>query len=465
MIGKSVGGEPGWLTQGHLKKRLRDSSQTGRIRRVVRTHHSRAPCGVPNMSKIEGAGAETSGDPAFDRRLARNPVLLCIHHAMMMSLFPMAILTVFQHEQLGLSVAEVMLVQAAFGGALALLEFPSGYLADRIGYRRTMIVASLVAIVSWSVYCFAIGFWSVVLAEVLMGASLSLVSGTNSAMLYESLEDRGRAGDFALWFGRSRFFGQLAEGSAALIAGLLFATSALLPFQLMVVVWCINLGIALAMVEPCYAKHTPEKPTAHVRKLIEFVVRGAPRLRALFAVGVLIGVANFIPVWLVQLYARDAEVPVSWLGPIWAVANYVVALGSLASERVGRRVGIVNVLAGCCGLIALGYFGMGLTHAWWGFAFYFAFNLSRGLSGPLLAHAEQEVIPSGDRASLVSMRSLLFRVTFILLGPAAGLLVDQHGQHPVLLGLGALLVTGAIGGCIALARAPEATPPSTEGRL
>jgi len=414
------------------------------------------------MSKIEGAGPESSGDPAFDRRLARNPVLLCIHHAMMMTLFPMAILTVFQHEQLGLTVAEVMLVQATFAGALALLEFPSGYLADRIGYRLTMIVASIVAIVSWVVYCFAIGFWSVVVAEVLMGASLSLVSGTHSAMLYESLEDQGKADDFARWFGRSRFYGQMAEGSAALIAGLLFATSVLLPFQLMVVVWCINLGIAIVMVEPCYAKHTPEKPAAHIRKLIAFVVRGAPRLRALFGVGVMIGVANFIPVWLVQLYAVDADVPISWLGPIWAVANYVVALGSLASERVGQRVGMLNVLAGCCGLIALGYFGMGLTYAWWGFIFYFAFNLSRGLSGPLLAHAEQELIPSGDRAGLVSMRSLLFRVAFILLGPMAGLLVDQHGQHPVLLGLGALLVTGAIGGCIALARAPAVPPAAAE---
>ena len=39
--------------------------------------------------------------------------------------------------------------------------------------------------------------------------------------------------------------------------------------------------------------------------------------------------ASFIPVWLVQLYARDAGVPVTWLGPIWAVANYSVAIGSM----------------------------------------------------------------------------------------------------------------------------------------
>lgn len=74
----------------------------------------------------EDGSARASRTDAELRRLDRNPVLLCVHQALMMSLFPMAILTVFQRDHLGLSVAEVMLVQAAFGAALALLEFPSG---------------------------------------------------------------------------------------------------------------------------------------------------------------------------------------------------------------------------------------------------------------------------------------------------------------------------------------------------
>ena len=396
-------------------------------------------------------------DPARVRRLSRNPALLCLHQALMMSLFPMAILTIFQRDHLGLSVAEVMLVQAAFGASLALLEFPSGYLADRIGYRRTMIAASWVAIISWYVYSVATGFWSVIAAELMMGASLSLISGTNSAMLYESLEEVGRSDDFARWYGRMRFWAQISEGSAALAAGLLFALSALLPFQIMIFIWILNLGVSIALVEPRYAKHRPESAIDHVRSLVGFVARKAPRLRALFAVSVAIGVANFIPVWLVQLYATDAGIPVSWLGPIWAAANYTVALGSAASAAAGARIGLLGVLFTCCGLIAVGYFGMGLTTAWWGFAFYFAFNLSRGLSAPLLAHAEQEEMPSGDRASLASMRSLLFRVAFIGLGPAAGALIDVHGQHQVLIGLGSLLVSSGLLACILFARAPAAS--------
>jgi len=410
----------------------------------------------------EDGSARTPRTDAELRRLDRNPVLLCVHQALMMSLFPMAILTVFQRDHLGLSVAEVMLVQAVFGAALAFLEFPSGYLADRIGYRPTMILASAIAVIGWGVYSVATGFTTVIVGELLLGASLSLVSGTNSAMLYESLEERGRTEDFARWFGRSRFWAQAAEGSAALAAGLLFVYAERLPFQIMVLVWVANFGVSIAMIEPRYARHRPERAVAHVASLVRFVARRAPRLRAVFAVAVTLGLANFVPVWLVQLYATDAGVELSWLGPIWAVANYVVAAGSLASHRAGRMFGLNGVVVICCGLLALGYFGMGLTHAWWGFVFYFAFNLSRGVSAPLLAHAEQEEIPSGDRASLVSMRSLLFRVGFIAVGPAAGAAIDAHGQHVVLLSLGAVLVTAALLAWLALLRAPAPRGDASE---
>ena len=68
--------------------------------------------------------------------LRRNLTLLCVYHALMMSLFPMAIITLYQQHELGLSMTEIMLLQAIFGVALAVFEFPSGYAADRLGYSR-----------------------------------------------------------------------------------------------------------------------------------------------------------------------------------------------------------------------------------------------------------------------------------------------------------------------------------------
>jgi hypothetical protein len=150
-----------------------------------------------------------------------------------------------------------------------------------------------------------------------------------------------------------------------------------------------------------------------------------------------------MPVWLVPLYAEDAGVPVAWLGPVWAAANYTVALGSLLSEPGSRRLGLGPLLGVGIVLVAVGYVGLGTTHAVWGFVFYFCLTTMRGFVGPALAHQEQRLIPSADRAGFLSLRSLLFRLAFLALGPLVGLAVDRHGQHVVLLAIGPALAAGA----------------------
>ncbi len=123
--------------------------------------------------------------------IQRNPARLCWFRACQMSLFPIAIITVFWKIEIGLNMAQIMLLQAVFGLALAALEFPSGYIADRIGYRVALIMASGLMVAGWSIYFFAAGFWWVLAAEVTLGAAHSLISGTDSAMMYESLANVG----------------------------------------------------------------------------------------------------------------------------------------------------------------------------------------------------------------------------------------------------------------------------------
>ncbi len=93
-----------------------------------------------------------------------------------MALFPMAVITLFMKHEVGLRMGEIMLLQALFGLVTAAFEFPSGYLADRIGYRRTLVAASLMAIIGWCAYSAASDFWTIAAAEVLLGVALSLVS-------------------------------------------------------------------------------------------------------------------------------------------------------------------------------------------------------------------------------------------------------------------------------------------------
>lgn len=385
--------------------------------------------------------------------IAGNPRRVCLYHALQMALFPMAIITVHLSRNLDMGLADVMFAQACFGAALALFEFPSGYLADRIGYRRTLVIAAALSIVGWGFFTAADTFAAVVGAQILLGVAMSLISGTDSALLYESLVATDREGDFARWTGLMRAAGQTAEGTAALVAGPLFAWWARAPFALELALWALAGLVALRMVEP--PRHAPvvTDHVAHVRAMWRLVVRERPRLRAAFLLSIALGLSTYVPVWIVSVHASEGGLPDAWLGVLWAVANYSVAAAALLSDRFGRALGLLPALGMCLGLLALGYLGMGLTHALFGFAFYYCFTVVRGLCGPILHHAEQRLVPSGDRAGFISLHGLLFQLGFLAVGPVVGLVIDARGTHTGLLAAGGILVSAGAAVWLAARRA------------
>ena len=74
--------------------------------------------------------------------MTANPRLLVALATLQFTLFPIPIITLFWKDQIGLSIADIFLLQAVFGLAVALLQFPSGYVADRVGYRRSLLGAA-----------------------------------------------------------------------------------------------------------------------------------------------------------------------------------------------------------------------------------------------------------------------------------------------------------------------------------
>jgi len=400
----------------------------------------------------------------------RNLRLICAFHGLHMSLFPIAVITLFWRDTIGMTFVEIMLLQAFFGLVVAAFEVPSGYLADRLGYRRTLLLASLLGAAGWGLYAVAPDLATVIAAEVLLGIGLSLISGADAALLYESLLDLREEDEYTRWNGYYRFWGQAAEGTSALAAGLLFAWWDRLPFVLEVGVWLGAVAVAWALVEPERERASFAESSGQLRGMLRLALLDDARLRAVFLLSIALGLASFVPVWLIVPYAEAAGVPVPWLGPVWAAANYTVALGSLASAGLVRRVGLFGVLAACLALVGAGYVGLGLSEVVYGFAFYFCLTLMRGLNGPALSHEEQRRIPSRQRAGMLSLRSFAFRLSFMALGPFVGAAVDQHGQRPVLLvlGVGFTAVCGLALLLLTRTRAAEPTrtrlePRSAEG--
>jgi len=352
----------------------------------------------------------------------------------------MAIITLFWKDQIGLSLTEILLLQAIFSVATLVMEYPSGYLSDRLGYRFTLHLACLLGIAGWTVYTFAGSFAGVLLAEILLGVSYAFISGADTALLYETLRQSNREEEYARHDGRMTAWAQSGEAAGALFAGVLYAWAPLLPFIIQIGVWVAALLVCRGLKEPP-GEEAPQHSShlGEAWRIARMALLDRPEIRWSLILTALLGLATFYPVWLIQPYMQAQSVPLAWFGPIWAVANLTVSAGSLLSHRLLYHTGPRGMVLLCLLLVCASYLGLGLSHAIWGFAFYFLMTLMRGIQGPFFRHCIQKQSRRYERASILSLKSLLFRLGFVVTGPGVGLFADHFGLHATMLALGAAM--------------------------
>jgi predicted MFS family arabinose efflux permease len=152
-------------------------------------------------------------------------------------------------------------------------------------------------------------------------------------------------------------------------------------------------------------------------------------------------------------YMEGRGVPTVWFGPIWAAANLWVAGAALASHAVATAIGLRATLLACCVLVAAGYGLLAATTAPWGVAFYLLIMTVRGLQIPLLRERLQADAPPEDRATVLSLNAMAFRLVFVVGGPLIGILLVRLPLDRVLVVLGAVLATGSLVALAAFRRA------------
>ena len=344
-----------------------------------------------------------------------------------MSLLPLAIITVFLQVKIGLRPDQILLLQAAKSSISALFEFPAGWIADRLGYKKTFIIGALSLIVCWSLYSFADTFTTVLVADVFLGIGWSFIYGTDSALLYESLSNLNSTPQLSKWSGRVSFWGQITEGCCALVAGILFTIDPYLPFICQAFLSIGNLLIALMLKEPPRKKSIRKDKIKEVLEMFKLTFVDSKVLRYATFLFIFMGIASYLQVWNIQQYAKENGISAAWLGVNWAFANLFVALGSIISHRFEKRIGAIKAMTFCLFLISIGYCGLYFLPGWIGFTFYYFLTFERGLNSPILNTIKQEVFASENRAGMLSISNFSFRLIFAAICPIAGWLIEAYG--------------------------------------
>lgn len=343
----------------------------------------------------------------------------------------MPVIVLFFREN-RLSMHQIMLLQAAYSLVLVACEVPSGYLSDTLGRRKCLVMGSALGAGGYLCYSLSGDFAGFLAAELLLGAGQSLISGTDSALLYECLTELGQEQRYVKTQGRMTACGNFSEAAAGIAGGLIALVSLRLNFYLQTAVMALAIPLALSLREP-YA-HRSAQRTAKWRDFTSIVsdtIHDRP-LFWLIAHNSLILSATLTIVWFVQPWLQQANVPLALFGVAWTALNATVGAASLLAWRIERRISPATCLVLPLALVLCGFGLLSISAGLWSCLLFCLLYFARGFTIPVFSHRVNELVGSDRRATILSLRVLLTRLLFCVLGPAAGWLCDCFGLRTAL---------------------------------
>ena len=338
----------------------------------------------------------------------------------------------------GLSMQEVFALQALFGFVVMITEVPSGYIADLIGRKRTLVLGAAFVGVGHSLLLNADGFWTLAMFEVALGIGHSLISGADIAVLYDTevALDRDRdarrqvVGKLHAW----RSFSEAGAGVGCSMVLLWWSMQELVILQ--VIAGWLPLVLALRLTEPPVERlPVSAGHGSNMLRILRHLLQGDAVLRLTFLAICIWGLTTFYAVWLIQKLWEQDGVPLVYFGYLWGALTVVAALAGRWAHKVEDAVGAPALLLVVGFLPVLGYLGLEAFGVVGGIVASSAFFVARGLGIVVLKDALNARVPGEFRATANSMASFGFRGAFVVTGPLVGLSYDLWGMSVTLLAL------------------------------
>lgn len=333
----------------------------------------------------------------------------------------------------GLDMHHVMILQAVYSVSIVVLEIPSGYFADVIGRRRTLILGTVLGGIGFAVYSISYGFMGFLLAELVLGFGQSFISGADSALLYDSLLEQRKEKEYIKYEGRMVSFGNIAEASAGIVGGFLALISLRTNFYAQTGIAFLAVPAAILLVEPVRHEQLRIFTFRTILKVVRDSLFVNRALRTNIFLSAIIGTSTLTMAWFAQPYFMHVELPLSLYGLMWTLLNLTVGIAAITAYRVESRLGARRTVMAIAILLPAGYLALGMLDAIWALAILFFFYVVRGIATPVLKDYINRLSSSGVRATVLSVRNFIIRLCFVLVGPAMGMITDARGLKTALI--------------------------------
>jgi MFS family permease len=373
------------------------------------------------------------------RRVQRTYLILLLGNTLAAS-FIWGINTLFLLDA-GLSNFEAFAANAFFTAGMVIFEIPTGVVADTVGRKASYLLGTITLSVTTALYWMLwlwqapFGWWALV--SVLLGLGFTFFSGAVEAWLVDALTWTGYTGSLEAVFGRGLVVTGIAMFAGSVLGGVLAqATNLGVPFLVRAGVLVVMFGYAFVVMKDLgFTPDHSQGPVKATRTVLTMSVEHGLRRRSVrymilsapFASGVGIYAFYALQPYLLEIYGDPTAYSIAGLAA--AMLSVAQILGGVLAPRIrglfAKRTSAV-ILASLISVTALVILGLNSLF-WLAVVFLLVWGFVFAVAEPVRQAYLNDMIPSKQRATVLSFDSLFGSLGGVFIQPALGRAADVWG--------------------------------------
>ena len=341
----------------------------------------------------------------------------------------------------GLNITEAFAANAFFTIGQVLFEVPTGVVADTVGRRASYLLGTATLFLSTAFYLLLWqthgAFWLWAVASILLGLGFTFFSGATEAWLVDGLHATGYKGTLDAVFAKGQIVGGVAMLLGTVGGGVVAQFTNLgVPYILRIVLLAITAVVAaVAMWDVGFTPSKRVSVSSEMKSVLRNSLKhglGNPPVRWLMLAGPFtagVGIYGFYAMqpYLLELYGNTSSYTIAGLAAAIVASTQVI--GGIMAPQVRKLFRLrTSALIVAVGVSAAALIGIGMVHNFWAaLALLSVWGAVFAASIPIRQAYMNGLIPSAQRATVLSSDNLLGSAGGAVIQPGLGKVADVHG--------------------------------------
>ena len=343
-------------------------------------------------------------------------------------------------------IEQFAIIMSVYSLTIVLLEVPSGVIADILGKKKTLAAAMLMFIIELGIVSFFNGFFPFLIAKIISGIGASIFSGTNEALLYDTLKRLKREKEYKKISGKLGMIDNITKACVFILGAFLFAYNNKLPATLSLPFNILGFMLVLFLKEPYRSGKKLRLRTSyeHMKEGLAYF-KGYDYIKYIVFFSLPVGATLNMMLSMSSAYFAQISIPVSLIGILAFASSMITALSYRKAHALEERIGEKKSLMIIQLLLISGVLLSSLMIPYVGFLFYLLFAVVNGFSPVVTRDYFNKHVKTSHRATMISIRRLFENVGVFLFFPILGQITKTYSMQTAFLTLLSALTVYAVG--------------------